>query len=153
MQIDKKLHIREASKNDAAFLAKLSGELGYPTTTKEMENRFNKLLSTDDNCIYVADLDSVVGWIHVAVIQTLESSAYVEICGLVVADTFRGSGIGSKLVTKGEKWAQEHGFSKIRVRTNILRKETRKFYRKLGYQAQKTQEVFDKVIDISNPTA
>jgi ribosomal protein S18 acetylase RimI-like enzyme len=152
MQRDQKFNIREARKNDAAILARLSGELGYPTTMDEMENRFNKLTSTDDQCIYVAEHESVVGWIHVAVIQTLESNAYAEICGLVVAETFRGSGIGTQLVAKGEKWAKERGYTKIRVRTNILREETRKFYRKLGYQARKTQEVFDKIIDIDSLT-
>ena len=149
----KNLNIREAKKSDVVTLAKLSGELGYPTTMEEMENRFNKLLSKNENCIYVAELDSVVGWIHVSVFQTLESNAYAEICGLVVAETFRGSGIGSQLVAKAENWARVLGFSKIRVRTNILRRETRKFYRKLGFQVQKTQEVFDKVIDIGSLSA
>jgi GNAT superfamily N-acetyltransferase len=97
-------------------------------------------------------LDTVVGWIHVAVIQTLESNAYIEICGLVVAETFRGSGIGSQLVARAENWARDKGFSHIRVRTNILREETRKFYRKLGYQSRKTQEVFDKLIDVGSLT-
>lgn len=140
------LKIREAKMNDAEALAKLSGELGYPATKAEMENRFDKILSKSDNGIYVAERDSVVGWIHVAVIQTLESNAYVEIQGLVVAETLRGNGIGSQLVARAEQWAKEKGLSRIRVRSNIVREKTRLFYKKMGFQSTKTQEIFDKAI-------
>ena len=71
MQFNEELIIREAKKTDAATLAILSGELGYPTTMEEMESRFDKLFSKSDNCIYVAELNSIVGWIHVSLIQTI----------------------------------------------------------------------------------
>jgi GNAT superfamily N-acetyltransferase len=152
MQIDKSLIIREAKTADVVALAKFSGELGYPTTTAEMESRFDKLFSNSDNGIYVAELDSIVGWIHVSLIQTLESDAFVEICGLVVAESFRGSGIGTRLVAMAENWAQEKGCYHVRVRTNILREKTRMFYKHLGFQLKKTQEVFDKIIQVGAPT-
>ncbi|MGD0590764.1 MAG: GNAT family N-acetyltransferase [Bacteroidota bacterium] len=144
------INIRQAKKSDAVALAKLSGELGYPTTTTEMESRFDKLFSKSENGIYVAELDSIVGWIHVALIQTLESNAFVEICGLVVAESSRGTGIGTQLVAMAESWAQEKGCYHIRVRTNILRKKTRMFYKQLGFQSKKTQEVYDKIIHVGN---
>ncbi len=148
----KSLNIREAKKTDAIALAKLSGELGYPTTAEDMESRFDKLSAKSDNGIYVAELDSIVGWIHVSVIQSLESNPFVEICGLVVAESHRGTGIGTRLVAMAESWAQEKGYNQIRVRTNILREETRRFYRQVGFQFKKTQEVFDKIIQIGGLT-
>jgi GNAT superfamily N-acetyltransferase len=144
--MNKSLNIREAKKSDAVALAKLSGELGYPTTADDMESRFNKLSAKSDNGIFVAELDSIVGWIHVSIIQSLESNPFVEICGLVVAESHRGTGIGTQLVAMAESWAQEKGYNQIRVRTNILREETRRFYRQVGFQSRKTQEVFDKII-------
>jgi GNAT superfamily N-acetyltransferase len=150
--MNKNLDIREAKITDLVALAKLSGELGYPTTLTEMENRFAKLSAKSDNGIYIAELDSIVGWIHVAIIQSLESNPYVEICGLVVAELHRGMGIGTQLVAKAESWAQEKGYNQIRVRTNILREETRKFYRQVGFQSKKTQEVFDKIINVGGLT-
>jgi GNAT superfamily N-acetyltransferase len=144
--MDKDINIRKAEKTDAAELARLSGELGYPTTTIEMENRFDKLSSQSDNGIYVAELDFIVGWIHFSIIQTLESNPYAEICGLVVSESFRGSGIGARLVGFAENWAKEKGFNHIRVRTNILREKTREFYKRVGFQSKKTQEVFEKII-------
>ncbi len=150
--MNKDLIIREAKKRDVVALAKLSGELGYPTTTEEMENRFYKVSSASDNGIYVAELDSIVGWIHIALIQTLESNAFVEICGLVVAESSRGSGIGRRLITIAENWAREKKCYHLRVRTNILREKTRMFYKQVGFQSKKTQEVFDKIIDVSGLT-
>jgi GNAT superfamily N-acetyltransferase len=150
--MNKSLNIREAKKIDAVALAKLSGELGYPTTTDDMESRFDKLSAKSDNGIYVAELDSIVGWIHVSVIQSLESNPFVEICGLVVAESHRGTGIGTRLVAMAEIWAQEKGYNQILVRTNILREETRRFYRQVGFQSKKTQEVFDKIIQVGGLT-
>ena len=81
----------------------------------EIESRFDKLSVESDNGIYVAELDSIVGWIHVAIIQSLESNPFVEICGLVVAESHRGMGIGTQLVATAESWAREHGYNHIRV--------------------------------------
>ncbi len=147
MQSIKDPVIREAKRSDSEVLAKLSCELGYPATTAEMEERFDKLSSNPDNGIFVAEIDEVVGWIHVAVIISLESNTYAEIIGLVIDEKYRGSGIGTRLVARAEKWGSERNISRIRVRTNILRNETKKFYKKLGFKTAKTQEVFDKDID------
>jgi GNAT superfamily N-acetyltransferase len=152
MQMNQNLNIREAKKSDSVALAKLSVELGYPTTTEEMESRFDNVLSMPDNGIYVAELDSIVGWIHVALIQTLESNAFVEICGIVVAESHRGSGIGTRLIAVAESWAREKKCYQLRVRTNILREKTRMFYRELGFQSKKTQEVFDKILPVGGLT-
>jgi GNAT superfamily N-acetyltransferase len=117
-----------------------------------MERRFDKVLSMPDNGIYVAELDSIIGWIHVALIQTLESNAFVEICGIVVAESYRGSGIGTRLIAVAESWAREKECYQLRVRTNIVREKTRMFYQQVGFQLKKTQNVFDKFIQIGNLT-
>ncbi len=144
--MNKLINIRNAIKSDTEFLAKLAGELGYPTTAKEMKNRFDKLPSETQHGIFIAELDSIVGWIHVAIINTLESDSFAEIIGLVVAETHRDMGIGTKLVSKAENWAQNKGCNKIRVRTNTVREKTKLFYKKLGFNTKKTQEVFDKTL-------
>jgi GNAT superfamily N-acetyltransferase len=144
MQMNENLIIRNAKISDAVALAKLAGELGYPTTTAEMKSRIDELLSKSFHGLFVAELDSVVGWIHVSLIQSLESDSFAEILGLVVAESHRGSGIGAQLVATAECWAEKKGCHRIRARTNIVREKTRTFYRRLGFQSKKTQEVFDK---------
>ncbi len=146
MEMNGKSNIRHAIESDAVALAALAGELGYPTTTAEMKSRFGKVLSVSDHGIFVAEFDSIVGWIHVSLIRSLESDAFAEIRGLVVAESYRNSGIGSQLVAMAESWGQKKGCHRIRVRTNIVREKARLFYERLGFQSKKTQEVFDKTL-------
>ena len=144
--MNKKPNIRKAKKSDAVALASLAGELGYPTTAAEMKSRLDKSFSTSDHSIFVAEVDSIVGWIHVCLIQSLQSDSFADIRGLVVAEAHRGSGIGTQLVAIAERWARRKGCLRIRVRTNIVRKEAGVFYKRLGFESKKTQEVFDKIL-------
>jgi GNAT superfamily N-acetyltransferase len=127
-------------------LAVLAGELGYPTTTEAMLKRLEAASAESEQSIFVAESDSIVGWIHVALVTSLLSDLSAEIRGLVVSESRRGAGTGSLLVAAAEKWASERGCSRIRVRTNVVREKARLFYKRLGYQATKTQEIFDKVL-------
>ena len=136
--------IRDAKVSDAAALAALAGELGYPTTSAEMERRLEALRSDPKHRVFVAERDGLLGWIHVSMINALESESFAEIRGLVVSESYRGSGIGTQLVIAAEKWANEKRCNRIRVRTNVVRVEARAFYKKLGYVSKKTQDVFDK---------
>jgi GNAT superfamily N-acetyltransferase len=138
------LTIRDAQISDAATLATLAGELGYPTTSAEMKRRLEVLCSDPHHRIFAAESDGLLGWIHVSMIDTLESESFAEIRGLVVTESHRGSGIGTQLVEAAEQWANEKKCKRIRVRTNIVRVEARAFYKRLGYVSKKTQDVFDK---------
>lgn len=142
---------RVARKSDSGALARLAGELGYPTTRVGMKGRLDKVLSRSHHRVFVAELDSVVGWIHVSLTHSLESGPCAEIRGLVVAELHRGSGIGTQLVAMAERWAEQKGWRRIRVRTNSLRKRAGVFYESLGFQLTKTQEVFDKVLSVGVP--
>lgn len=145
-QMNEKPKVRKAKKSDAVALATLAGELGYPTTEAEMKSRLDKLFSTSNHGIFVAELDSIVGLIHVTLNHSLQSDTFADIRGLVVAEGHRGSGIGTQLVAMAEMWAQRKGCHRIRVRTNIVREKARVFYKRLGFQLKKTQDVFDKML-------
>jgi len=136
--------IRTVVPADAAPLSALAGELGYPTTTEEMRNRIEGAASDPHHAIYVAEMDAIVGWIHMSVNLSLESGISAEIRGLIVTEACRGGGVGSMLVAAGEAWAKKKGCRRIRVRTNAAREKAQAFYAKLGYRITKTQEVFDK---------
>jgi GNAT superfamily N-acetyltransferase len=144
------IDIRIAVAADAERLAVLAGELGYPTTTEQMLKRLEAASVESRQRIFVAELDSVVGWIHVALVLSLLSELSAEIRGLVVDELHQGAGIGSQLVATAEKWAGERGCTRIRVRTNVLREKARVFYSRLGYQVTKRQEIFDKALTVSD---
>ena len=138
--------IRNAELSDAAALAALSAELGYPATPTEMKSRLDTLYSNPHHGIFVAELAIIVGWIQISVIESLESELFAEIRGLVVSEPYRGMGIGTQLAITAEAWAIKNGCGRVRVRTNKVRVETLEFYKKRGYVWKKTQEVFDKLI-------
>ncbi len=52
--------IREAVQKDVSQLAVLMGELGYSTTTEEMESRFSKISSNSLYNTQVAEMNGVI---------------------------------------------------------------------------------------------
>lgn len=140
--------IRTATLADGGALASLAGELGYPATGEEMRPRIALLLARpDEHAVLVAARgEDVAGWIHVAVTHLLESGTKAEICGLVVTERERGGGIGAQLVAAGEAWARAQGTPLMRVRSNVVRERTHRFYERLGYVTRKTSKVFEKAL-------
>lgn len=138
------ISIRLAVLADAPAIAVLAGELGYPTSILAMSLRLAALLEHRGDAVFVAEQSTVVGWLHISAVRSLESEAFAEIRGLVVAGNRRGSGIGSALVNAAEQWAMGQGFQKIRVRSNSVRSKAKLFYEKLSYAVVKNQNVFDK---------
>ena len=90
--------IRLAGPEDAEDLAKLAGQLGYPSTVAQICKRFEMLVErTDENVIFVAESNGdVIGWVHAHIYILLVDDPETEIGGLVVEDKFRGQGIGEK---------------------------------------------------------
>lgn len=139
------LQVRPALVADAAAIALLATELGYPTSLSDMRRRLEVLLTRDSYLIAVGEMASVVvGWIAVEHRLLLESGERAEIVGLVVAGQSRRAGVGGALVRVAEAWVREHGVGVISVRSNIARTEAHPFYDRLGYVRAKTQHAYRK---------
>lgn len=136
--------LRPPHLQDAPVLARLAGELGYPTTADEVLGRLQHLLGDPEHALFVTEdaHAGVTGWIHVFIGHRLESGSFAEIGGLVVAEGRRGSGAGARLVAAAESWALERGLTEIRVRSNVVREGAHRFYERLGYRRVKSQAVF-----------
>ena len=133
--------IRPANERDAEALARLAGELGYPSTRDEIIERLSLLRAISDNEVLVFEDKA---WIHVAIGTSLETGRVAEIRGLVVTESARSKGIGEKLVRAAEEWARERGMNRLRVRTNINRTRTHAFYERCGFALAKTSRVYEK---------
>lgn len=134
---------------DSARLAELSGVLGYPTTYSSLAPRLNRLLARVEDAVFVAETESgVVGWIHGAEQELLESGMRCEILGLVVDPACRGQGVGSRLVDALEQWAASRGLKQMTVRSNVTRAESHPFYERLGYLRTKTQHTYRKALEV-----
>jgi len=142
------LNIRNATEEDTAAITALAQELGYPTSQDEMASRLAWILSaaSEHGVLVAVTGGAVVGWINVSIITALESGAFAEIRGLIVTESQRGRGIGERLVSAGEAWALARGMRRMRVRTNVIRERTHRFYERAGYAGTKTQLVYDKAL-------
>lgn len=137
--------IREAGPSDAAGIAALSGQLGYPAAEDEIRGRLESILTGNDGLVLVAEIDgAAAGWMHVSGARTVEQVACAEVRGLVVDEAMRGRGVGRALMAAAERWARDEGYALVRVRSNVIRDGAHRFYRRLGYDETKRQAVFAK---------
>src|SRR5512146_2512229 len=142
--------IRAYQPSDAPAIADLSGQLGYAVLVDEMERRLRQMANDPDHTVLVACRENgeVVGWIDVGIVFHLQSGAYCEIGGLVVADSVRNNGIGRELVAAGEQWASSRGRKKVLVRSNAIRADAHRFYLRENYTMIKTSAVFEKKLSL-----
>ncbi len=140
--------VRPMTLSDSRDVASLSNQLGYPSTTSDIEKRLGTMTQGADFGAFVAEATDrrVVGWIQVYVVRLVEADAYAEIGGLVVDAHSRGQGVGKALLAACEKWAIERGYSTMSVHSNMKRSEAPPFYEGMGYNIGKTQHVFQKGI-------
>jgi GNAT superfamily N-acetyltransferase len=138
--------VRLARPSDAAKLAELAGELGYPTTVREIRQRLGRLKPASNHAVFVADLagSGVVGWVHVSRNYLLESPVRAEVNGLVVSTVARSQGAGKLLLRAAEEWARKQKCTGVNLRSNVIRERAHAFYLREGYEHYKTQKAFRK---------
>jgi GNAT superfamily N-acetyltransferase len=142
------LIIRPLTVEDAAWVAELSGQLGYPVPAAAVAARLARLVPRSDQ-VLLAAVDAqgnVAGWIHGAEQDLVEAERRCEILGLVVDQQQRRGGVGRRLVAEVEAWAARRGLTEMSVRSNVARLESHPFYEGQGYRRVKTQQVYRKRI-------
>ncbi len=137
--------LRLATSRDAESIARLSGQLGYPSTAAETARRLADLGGNGEHAVFVAEGDqALLGWIHVRVSHLLLADTPAEIAGLVVDEHHRSRGVGRLLMQRAEQWAADQGCRSVRLRSNVIRDRAHAFYARLGYSVTKSQKVFSK---------
>ena len=133
MDID--LKIRDGKLSDAAGLATLMCELGYETTSAEIESRLISILKDPRYKTLVAlNDDRICG-----MIGTVSASSYLHndltgrIIALVVSRESRRRGIGARLIAEAEKNLIQRGITRVTVTARFEREKAHQFYEKLGY--------------------
>ncbi|MGC2767076.1 MAG: GNAT family N-acetyltransferase [Candidatus Acidiferrum sp.] len=142
------IKIRKVKQTDAERIAALSGQLGYPATTKAMTARLKRALKMKDGACFVAETkeEGVIGWVHVSVTPLLEVEQRAEVNGLVVDERVHRRGAGARLLEAAENWARKIGCAGMSVRSNVIRDRAHGFYLKQGYEHYKTQKAFRKTL-------
>jgi GNAT superfamily N-acetyltransferase len=127
--------IRDAHAGDADAIARLLGQLGYPSDADTVQERLVRLQVVGDQVV-VAELGGeVVGLAHLQVTPAIELDRPVAKVGaLVVDESQRGQGIGRALVDAVEAEARRRGCGVLFLTTSERRDEAHAFYERVGLE-------------------
>ena len=136
MRTSSAVAIRDAIIEDYATIARLLGELGYPSTPDGVRQRLARLLPRDDTRVFVAERGaSILGALAVHRMPVLTSiNDIAMILALVVSEGARRTGIGRRLVDRAEEQARLWRCGRIMVTSAERRAEAHTFYERLGYE-------------------
>jgi len=140
-------HIRPAVLDDAPELARLMGELGYPTDAFAMRTRLEKIFAAPHHHTLVADAGSgrLAGLCGLRLGLFYErDTPFVQIAALVVDSGQVRTGVGRRLVHEAERWARTRGALDLVVTSNLRRAQAHRFYESLGYE--RTGYRFHKIL-------
>lgn len=131
------MEIRKAGYSDLSDMVSLMNHLGYPTTLKNMEERWSKMNSHPDYSTFVAIVDGkAIGMIGLQKGLLYESDGeYVRILVLIVDLSYRKNGVGKNLLAFAEKWAKGEGASSMAVNSGNRKERipSHQFYLNKGY--------------------
>jgi ribosomal protein S18 acetylase RimI-like enzyme len=133
--LDANVRIRAAKLSDAPDLAALMCELGYETTSDEMEARFKSILANASYSTFVAktgkELCGMIGTLTHMSHEHNDLSG--KIVALVVSKKQRRSGVGRALIAAAEKDFARRNVTRLTLTTRFERNEAHRFYEALGY--------------------
>lgn len=83
------------------------------------------------------DTDAVVGTMQLTLLPGLSRSAAtrLQVEGVRVASSARGSGLGAAMFAWAHAWGHEHGASLAQLTTDLSRADAQRFYERMGYVA------------------
>ena len=130
-----RLAVRPAMPDDAARMAELLTELGYPVTADEVAGRLAYWLHDEASQLLVAEVDGlVVGSISLHAIPYLgRTGRWLRIESLVVDASVRRAGTGRALMAAAERQARAWGCLQIEVTSRRSREDAHAFYGQLGF--------------------
>jgi GNAT superfamily N-acetyltransferase len=129
--------VRSARPGDAVAISELLLELGYPSSTGQVEQRIAANLSSTGTAVFIAESDQrLIGVLSFHCIPLFHADgALGRITSLVVATDYRQRGIGRLLVSAAEEYGWAHGCTRVEVTSGDHRSDAHAFYQRLGYQA------------------
>ena len=144
--------IRSVQVKDAGQIRDLCHQvLGYDSTLEKVAAQIDKFNQPDSGhfCfVYEEDQTGhILGYVEAEVYESLYSDAGLNILGLAVFPSAQGRGIGRQLMERVEDLAQTHNYAFIRLSSASHRKEAHLFYEHIGYEGNKTQKRFLKIMN------
>lgn len=131
--------VRPATDRDAAWMATLFSDEGYPAGPSDVASRLEHF-NGPTSIAAVAEVEGEpLGFVGFHVVARLESDAgFVRVVALVVDPGARDRGVGRLLMEEAERIGREAGAVFIEVTAGHHRPDAKRLYESLGYDASVT---------------
>lgn len=144
--------IRTAQVKDAGQIRDLCHQaLEYDSTLEKVAAQIDKFNQPDSGhfCFVYEDdqTGNILGYVEAEAYESIYSDLGLNILGLAVFPFAQGHGIGRQLMKRIETLAQTHNYAFIRLNSGSHRKEAHVFYERIGYEGNKTQKRFLKIMN------
>ena len=144
--------IRTVQVKDAGQIRDLCHQsLGYDSTLEKVAAQIEKFNLPDSGhfCFVYEEeqTGNILGYVEAEVYESLYSDAGLNILGLAVFPSAQGRGIGRQLMERVEELAKSKHYAFIRLNSGSHRKEAHIFYEHIGYEGNKTQKRFLKIMN------
>jgi ribosomal protein S18 acetylase RimI-like enzyme len=130
------MKIRPGTAEDAAAIAPLLAELGYPSELEKLRGRLARIVATDASGVLVAEAEgAAAALIAYQLIEHLERPGPTcRITALVTGPARRRHGAASALLAAVAEIARERGCDRLEVTTRPHREDALAFYREAGFE-------------------
>jgi ribosomal protein S18 acetylase RimI-like enzyme len=141
------LVIRVARAADEEALTRIEAaawtpESGFPSVMERISDPFFTFFTDDSppGAHLVAEAgDQVLGYVRVRPVTRLPENVHVlGIAGLAVAPGARGRGVATALLAAAERYAREHGRSKLSLRVLGTNEPALRLYQRAGFRREGT---------------
>ena len=144
--------IRSVQVKDAGQIRDLCHQaLGYDSTLEKVAAQIDKFNSPDSGhfCFVYEEEQTghILGYVEAEAYESIYSDPGLNVLGLAVFTSAQGRGIGRQLMERVEALAQTHNYAFIRLNSASHRKEAHVFYERIGYEGNKTQKRFLKIMN------
>lgn len=133
------LALRPATAADAAAIAALFTDEGYPAGPSDIVARLGRFGSDESRVIVAEHEGAILGFIACHAMPRFEhDDRFVRIVALVVDAGARERGVGRALMAEAERIGRDLGAAFVEVTAGHHRPEARHLYESLGYDATVT---------------
>jgi GNAT superfamily N-acetyltransferase len=131
------VRVRDAIAEDAAAIASLLTELGYPASNSEIPVRLSAVAAAPGQVLVADEAGVVIGVASVTRLTLLHRAGPVALLSaLVVQASRRGEGVGHALIEMAERQAAAWGCETLELTSHDDRHRTHRFYTGLGFESR-----------------
>lgn len=133
------LTIRAAGAEDAARIAELLTDEGYPVGPTDIAARIERFSTPDAAVLVAAQGGEVIGFIALQAVPRFEhDDRFVRVLAVVVDAGARERGVGHRLMAEAETFGRDRRAAFVEITAGRHRPEARQLYEALGFDGSVT---------------